>query len=128
KLYGEGQLRGYGEDDLAEFIEEGEMSKGAVTVDSDDPDVPAVVKLLNFLLATAICDRSSDIHLEPFEDRFQVRYRVDGALLAMENPPMELALSLFSRIKVLITLDLVETRLPHDRRIELTTEGRSVDL
>jgi type IV pilus assembly protein PilB len=128
KFYGEGQLRGYAEDDLAEFIEEGVMGKGAVTVDSDDPDAPAVVKLLNFLLATAIRDRSSDIHLEPFEDRFQVRYRVDGALLAMENPPKELAPSLISRIKVLSKLDIAETRMPQDGRIELMIEGRSVDL
>src|SRR5690606_14965235 len=99
-----------------------------VSVDSDDPDAPQVVKLLNFLLATAIRDRSSDIHLEPFEDRFQVRYRVDGALLAMENPPKELAPSLISRIKVLSKLDIAETRMPQDGRIELMIEGRSVDL
>jgi type IV pilus assembly protein PilB len=128
KFYGEGQMRGYAEDDLAQFVEEGVMSKGAVTVDSDDPDAPAVVKLLNFLLATAIRDRSSDIHLEPFEDRFQVRYRVDGALLAMENPPKDLAPSLISRIKVLSKLDIAETRMPQDGRIELVIENRSVDL
>ncbi|MBZ0136137.1 MAG: Flp pilus assembly complex ATPase component TadA [Planctomycetes bacterium] len=119
---------GYEDDDLAEFIEEGQYKKDAVTLDADEADAPAVVKLLNFLLATAIRDRSSDIHLEPFEDRFQVRYRVDGALLAMENPPKELAPSLISRIKVLSKLDIAETRLPQDGRIELVLEGRSVDL
>jgi type IV pilus assembly protein PilB len=128
KFYGEGAMKGYGKDDLAEFVEEGILGKGAVTVDQDDPDAPAVVKLLNFLLATAIRDRSSDIHLEPFEDRFQVRYRVDGALLAMENPPKELAPSLISRIKVLSKLDIAETRMPQDGRIELMIENRSVDL
>jgi type IV pilus assembly protein PilB len=128
KFYGEGSHKGLGEGDLAEFIEEGVIGKNAVTVDADDPDAPQVVKLLNFLLATAIRDRSSDIHLEPFEDRFQVRYRVDGALLAMENPPKELAPSLISRIKVLSKLDIAETRMPQDGRIELMIEGRSVDL
>ncbi len=128
RFYGEaGGLKGAGHD-LAEFVEEGIMGKNAVSVDSDDPDAPAVVKLLNFLLATAIRDRSSDIHLEPFEDRFQVRYRVDGALLAMENPPKELANSLISRIKVLSKLDIAETRMPQDGRIELMIENRSVDL
>ncbi len=128
-FYGEGgSVKGIGGGDLAEFIEEGVVGKNAVAVDSDDPDAPQVVKLLNFLLSTAIKDRSSDIHLEPFEERFQVRYRVDGALLAMENPPKELAASLISRIKVLSKLDIAETRMPQDGRIELTIEGRSVDL
>ena len=128
-FYTEGGGRGgYGEDDLAEFVEEGVYKKDAVVLDADETDSPAVVKLLNFLLATAIRDRSSDIHLEPFEERFQVRYRVDGALLAMENPPKELANALISRIKVLSKLDIAETRMPQDGRIELVIEGRSVDL
>ena len=129
KFYTEGGGKGgLGDDELAEFVEEGQYKKDAVVLDGDEADSPAVVKLLNFLLATAIRDRSSDIHLEPFEDRFQVRYRVDGALLAMENPPKELANSLISRIKVLSKLDIAETRMPQDGRIELVIEGRSVDL
>ncbi|MCG3184068.1 MAG: hypothetical protein ICCCNLDF_02180 [Planctomycetes bacterium] len=128
KFYSEDGQRGSVGEELAEFVEEGVHKKDAVTLDGDDVDAPAVVKLLNFLLATAIRDRSSDIHLEPFEDRFQVRYRVDGALLAMENPPKELANSLISRIKVLSKLDISETRLPQDGRIELVIENRSVDL
>jgi type IV pilus assembly protein PilB len=128
KFYTEGGNKAYDQEDLAEFVEEGVYKKDAVTLDDADVDAPAVVKLLNFLLATAIRDRSSDIHLEPFEDRFQVRYRVDGALLAMENPPRELAPSLISRIKVLSKLDIAETRMPQDGRIELVIENRSVDL
>jgi type II secretory ATPase GspE/PulE/Tfp pilus assembly ATPase PilB-like protein len=117
KFYTEGGNKAYDKEDLAEFVEEGVYKKDAVQLDAADADAPAVVKLLNFLLATAIRDRSSDIHLEPFEDRFQVRYRVDGALLAMENPPRELAPSLISRIKVLSKLDIAETRMPQDGRI-----------
>lgn len=128
-FYGDGAMKsGLAGDELAEFVEEGQYKKDAVTLDADEADAPAVVKLLNFLLATAIRDRSSDIHLEPFEERFQVRYRVDGALLAMENPPKELANSLISRIKVLSKLDIAETRMPQDGRIELVIENRSVDL
>ena len=128
KFYTEDGNKAYDKEDLAEFVEEGVYKKDAVQLDDADVDAPAVVKLLNFLLATAIRDRSSDIHLEPFEDRFQVRYRVDGALLAMENPPRELAPSLISRIKVLSKLDIAETRMPQDGRIELVIENRSVDL
>jgi type IV pilus assembly protein PilB len=127
RFYGEGDNLSGGGTDLAEFIED-VGKKDTLAVDADDVEAPAVVKLLNFLLATAIRDRSSDIHLEPFEDRFQVRYRVDGALLAMENPPRELANALISRIKVIAKLDISETRLPQDGRIELTIEGRNVDL
>ena len=129
KFYGEGGGKGgMDSEGLAEFVDEGVHRKDAVTLDADEADAPAVVKLLNFLLATAIRDRSSDIHLEPFEEKFQVRYRVDGALLAMENPPKELANALISRIKVLSKLDISETRMPQDGRIELMIENRSVDL
>ncbi|KAA0211211.1 pilus assembly protein PilB [bacterium] len=128
KYYGGGGLgKGLGDEELAQF-EEGVTGKEAMSVDNADPDAPAVVKLLNFLLATAIRDRSSDIHLEPFEDEFRVRYRVDGALLQMENPPRELSSPLISRIKVISKLDIAETRMPQDGRIELTIEGRNVDL
>src|SRR5690606_30567148 len=81
-------------------------AKDRVHVDRDDANAPAVVKLLNFLLATAIRDHAADIHLEPFEDEFRVRYRVDGALLQMESPPRELAAPLISRVKVISKLDI----------------------
>jgi len=103
-------------------------AKDRVHVDRDDANAPAVVKLLNFLLATAIRDHAADIHLEPFEDEFRVRYRVDGALLQMESPPRELAAPLISRVKVISKLDIAETRLPQDGRIELSIGGRKVDL
>lgn len=87
-----------------------------------------VVKLLNLILLQAIKDRSSDIHFEPFEDEFKVRYRVDGALYEMMPPPRHLALALTSRIKVMANLDIAETRLPQDGRIELNISGNPVDL
>ncbi len=87
-----------------------------------------VVKLLNLILLQAIKDQSSDIHFEPFEDEFKVRYRVDGVLYEMMPPPRHLALAITSRIKVMANLDIAETRLPQDGRIELNMGGNPVDL
>jgi type IV pilus assembly protein PilB len=87
-----------------------------------------VVRLLNGILHQAIRDRASDIHLEPFEREFKIRYRVDGALYELEAPPAHLAVALISRVKVMASLDIAETRLPQDGRIELSIEGRPVDL
>ncbi len=87
-----------------------------------------VVKLLNFILFQAVRDQSSDIHLEPFEHEFKVRYRVDGVLYEMEPPPLSLAVPLISRVKVMANLDIAETRVPQGGRIELAIGGRAVDL
>ena len=87
-----------------------------------------VVKLLNLVLIQAIRDRGSDIHFEPFEDTFKIRYRVDGVLYEMIPPPKHLALALTSRIKVMANLDIAERRLPQDGRIQLNMAGREVDL
>ncbi len=89
---------------------------------------PPVIKLLQYLLFQAIRDRASDVHLEPFEDDFKIRYRVDGALYELQAPPRHLALPLISRVKVMAGLDIAETRLPQDGRIEIMIGGRSVDL
>ncbi|MBI4565731.1 MAG: Flp pilus assembly complex ATPase component TadA [Planctomycetes bacterium] len=87
-----------------------------------------VVKLLNLILLTAIKAQASDVHFEPFEGEFKVRYRVDGVLYEMEAPPLHLALPLISRVKVLSNLDISETRLPQDGRILLSVGQRPVDL
>ncbi|MFO7900845.1 MAG: ATPase, T2SS/T4P/T4SS family [Planctomycetota bacterium] len=87
-----------------------------------------VIKLLNLILLQAIKDQSSDIHFEPFEEEFKVRYRVDGVLYEMIPPPRHLALAVVSRIKVMADLDIAETRLPQDGRIELMISGNPVDL
>jgi type IV pilus assembly protein PilB len=87
-----------------------------------------VVKLLNYILYQAIRDKASDIHLEPFESEFKIRYRVDGVLYELEAPPPHLAVALIARVKVMADLDIAETRLPQDGRIELTVGGRPVDL
>ena len=103
---------------------------GAVT-DLDDAEEMAnsapVRKLLNYILYQAIRDRASDIHLEPFEDEFKIRYRVDGVLYELEAPPLHLATALISRVKVMSGLDISETRVPQDGRIDLAIGGRPVN-
>ena len=93
-----------------------------------DANAAPVVKLLNMILLQAIRDRSADIHLEPFEHEFKVRYRVDGVLYEMMPPPVHLAKAVISRVKVMANLDIAETRMPQDGRIELNIGGNPVDL
>ncbi|MBT8207505.1 MAG: Flp pilus assembly complex ATPase component TadA, partial [Acidimicrobiia bacterium] len=87
-----------------------------------------VVRLLNLVLLQAIKDKASDIHFEPFEDEFKMRYRIDGILYEMVPPPRHLALPIVSRIKVMANLDIAERRLPQDGRIELVVNNNPVDL
>ncbi len=93
-----------------------------------DANAAPVVKLLNFIILQAVRDKASDIHLEPFEHDFKVRYRVDGVLYELEPPPPHLATALISRVKVKSGLDIAETRMPQDGRIDMNIGGRSVDL
>jgi type IV pilus assembly protein PilB len=87
-----------------------------------------IIRFVNLVLAQAIRDKASDIHFEPFEHDFKIRYRIDGALYAMTPPPKCLALPILSRLKVLANLNIAERRLPQDGRIKLTLAGRTVDL
>jgi type IV pilus assembly protein PilB len=87
-----------------------------------------VKKLLNHVLLQAIREKASDIHFEPFEDEFKMRYRIDGVLYEMVPPPKSIAVALSSRIKVMANLDIAERRLPQDGRIPLVVGGNPVDL
>jgi type IV pilus assembly protein PilB len=87
-----------------------------------------VVKLLNLVLLQAIRDKASDIHFEPFETEFKMRYRIDGVLYEMVPPPPHLGSAITSRVKVMANLDIAERRLPQDGRIELNVGGQPVDL
>ncbi len=115
-----------GGDDFA-IVDERERLMDLDQLEKDVNAAP-VVKLLNMILLTAIKDRASDIHLEPFETEFKVRYRVDGILYEMIPPPIQLARAVISRVKVMSHLDIAETRLPQDGRIELNIAGNPVDL
>ena len=79
-----------------------------------------IVDLVNQTLMIAIRDKASDVHFEPFEDEFKVRYRIDGVLYEMHPLPKHLAMAVCSRVKVMSKLDIAERRLPQDGRIELT--------
>jgi type IV pilus assembly protein PilB len=87
-----------------------------------------VKKLLNLVLLQAIRDKASDIHFEPFENEYKMRYRIDGVLYEMVPPPKHIAVALSSRIKVMAELDIAERRLPQDGRIPLVVGGNPVDL
>ncbi|CAN5718387.1 ATPase, T2SS/T4P/T4SS family [soil metagenome] len=106
--------------------------KGGLSIDLDAVMDAAsdnrVIKLLNLVLLQAIKDRASDIHFEPFEDEFKMRYRIDGVLYEMVPPPKQLGSAITSRIKVMSKMDIAERRLPQDGRIELTVGGAPVDL
>ncbi len=113
-------------DDFSQFDGRGD------SIDLEDlasaADDNKVVRLLNLVLLQAIKDKASDIHFEPFEDEFKMRYRIDGVLYEMVPPPMHLALPIVSRIKVMANLDIAERRLPQDGRIELTVAASPIDL
>ncbi len=108
------------------------FSDATETIDLDSLEEMAksapVRRLLNLVLLQAIKDEASDIHFEPFEDEFKIRYRIDGILYEMVPPPRHLALAISSRIKVMANLDIAERRLPQDGRIMLNIAGNPVDL
>jgi type IV pilus assembly protein PilB len=114
------------DEDLARFDGRGD------SIDLSDlkeiADLNPVKKLLNLVLLQAIKDKAADIHFEPFEDEFKMRYRIDGVLYEMVPPPKYVALALSSRIKVMANLDIAERRLPQDGRIELQVKGAPIDL
>jgi len=114
-------------DSTAEWIAEHENSIDLEDIRAMSESQP-VKKLLNLVLLAAIRDKASDIHFEPFEDEFKMRYRIDGVLYEMVPPPRHIALAVASRIKVMSNLDIAERRIPQDGRIELTVGGRPVDL
>lgn len=87
-----------------------------------------IVRFVNLVLAQAINDKASDIHFEPFEKEFKIRYRIDGALYEMSPPPKELTIPITSRIKVIANLNISERRIPQDGKVRLSVSGRAVDL
>ncbi len=112
--------------DLAKFEGRGEsidLEELKELVDSNP-----VKQLLNLVLLQAIREHSSDVHFEPFENEYKLRYRIDGVLYDMLPPPRFLAMAIASRIKVMANLDIAERRLPQDGRISLTVAGNPIDL
>ena len=95
---------------------------------SDDEDSAPIVKFVNLVLAQAVQDRASDIHFEPFETEYKIRYRVDGALYEMAPPPKSMSGPIASRIKIMSNLNISESRLPQDGRISVNLGGKQIDL
>ncbi len=115
-----------GDEQLAILEDRGE----SIDLDTikDMADSNPVKRLVNMVLLEAIRNRASDIHFEPFEEEFKMRYRIDGVLYEMLPPPKSIAVAIASRIKVMSNLDIAERRLPQDGRIELVVNGNPVDL
>jgi general secretion pathway protein E len=86
-----------------------------------------VIRLVNLIITRAIETRASDIHFEPFEDEFRVRYRIDGVLHDVESPPKKLQAAIVSRVKIMAKLNIAERRLPQDGRIMLRVKGKEID-
>jgi len=131
------KLYGAEEETVSELLKEIEEELPTKKIGEEEMDVDTlqemasgapVVKLLNLILTQAIKDRASDIHFEPFNVEYKVRYRVDGALYEMVPPPKELSLPISSRIKVMAGLDIAERRLPQDGRILFSLGKKKVDL
>ncbi|HSY09537.1 MAG TPA: GspE/PulE family protein, partial [Candidatus Dormibacteraeota bacterium] len=104
-----------------------EAGEDARLVENLANEVP-IVKFVNLVVSQAVQDRASDIHFEPFETEFRIRYRVDGALYEMSPPPKHLALPVISRLKVMANLNISERRMPQDGRINFPIGNRMIDL
>lgn len=121
------------EDILQQLGEAGELmtlpgaDDGTAHVEAEANATP-IIRFVDLILFQAIQDRASDIHFEPFENEFKIRYRVDGALYEMTPPPRHLALPVISRVKVMANMNIAERRLPQDGRIQKNIAGRIVDM
>lgn len=129
--------RYYGEEEesLVDVIDEAEKTSCKTLAAEEDADklkeiasCAPVVKLLNMVLLRAVKEKASDIHFEPFEKDYKIRYRIDGVCYDTAHPPKDLNLAISSRIKVMANLDVAEHRLPQDGRIMMDISGKTVDL
>jgi len=120
----------YGETDriaMREFDGDGQAAEDLEHLRDMASEAP-VIRLVNAMIALAVEKRASDIHIEPFEKEFRIRYRIDGVLYPQDNPPRELKAAIISRLKLMAKLNIAERRLPQDGRIKIKTLGREVDL
>lgn len=125
-------------DEVAEMLRRhysrgaGELKEVLAQMGTDEGEELAseapIIRYVDLVMQQAINDRASDIHFEPFEHDFKIRYRVDGALYEMAPPPRHMASSIISRVKVMANLNIAERRLPQDGRIQRDVGGRSVDM
>ena len=130
------QYYGSANDSVADMLKDvsDSMLSDSELQNSDPADITnaanssAIIRFVNLVLYQGVVDRASDIHIEPFENDFKIRYRVDGALYEMKAPDVKMAPAIISRIKILSNLNISERRVPQDGRIALTVAGKPVDL
>lgn len=125
KLYPEDFETRFGMDDATIDVEE--KLRADDGSDSDDSDAP-VIRLVSLIIMEACKMRASDIHLEPMERNFRVRYRIDGVLRQMDSPPKRLQAAIISRVKIMSNMKISERRIPQDGRIQVKVQGRELDL
>ena len=115
---------------IVESIASGEDSDAETDIEQlkDLASEAPVIRLVNLMITRAVDGRASDIHIEPFENRLKIRYRVDGVLVDVESPPSRLSAAVISRIKIMAKLNIAERRLPQDGRIQLRVQGKEIDL
>lgn len=127
RLYGDGSSR------IADMIEEIETVEQIEDYSSieqlkDMAGEAPIIRLVNFIITHAVEERVSDIHIEPFEHQLKVRYRIDGVLHETEAPPIQSTAAVISRIKIMGKMNIAETRLPQDGRIQIRTQGKLIEL
>ena len=118
-------------DSVADIVAEFNINPEEIQEDADEEDLAnaaPIIKFVDAVIKQAVHDKASDIHFEPFEKNFRIRYRVDGALYEMPPPPRSLAAPVISRIKIISGLNISERRRPQDGRIQMKVNGRPVDL
>ncbi len=128
------RLYGAGKTALGQIVGDVETRSDDVAFDADVQQLKdlaseaPVIRMVSLIITNALEMRASDIHVEPFENRLIVRYRVDGVLHEVESPPRRLSAAVISRIKIMANLDIAERRLPQDGRIRLRVQGKEIDL
>ena len=125
KLYPEEFETIYGSEGASVDVEEKLSEDGSS--DASDADAP-VIRLVSLIIMEACKMRASDIHLEPMERHFRVRYRIDGVLRQMDSPPKRLQAAIISRVKIMSNMKISEKRIPQDGRIQVKVQGRDLDL
>ena len=105
-----------------------QVGRGDYSGEEGDANDAPVIKYVTQLISNAIKERASDIHVEPFERRVRIRYRIDGMCIEKENPPKKLQGPIISRIKIMSRMDMAEKRRPQDGRIKIHLHGREIDL
>jgi general secretion pathway protein E len=120
----------YGEIERQTIVGDGEDEQATADLEHlrDMASEAPVIRLVNAMIGEALDKRASDIHIEPFEKEFRVRFRVDGVMFNQETPPRELKAAIISRLKLMAKLNIAERRLPQDGRIKIKILGREVDL